>query len=210
MAVQMGSGQSKLRSDVRNLACYRGGRMLFAGVNMAVAHGDALWLRGPNAIGKSSLIRIVAGLLPAYAGTLELDGGIALIDDRPALDMDMDVQSALHFWAQLDGTQQDVLGAIGSMGIAHLAAVPLRFLSQGQRKRAAMARVIASGAQLWLLDEPANGLDSDGVARLCQAIAAHRAGGGAIILASHIDLALPEMRTIDLADFAQADDGEPA
>ncbi len=208
MAVLMGSGQSKLICDVRNLACNRGGRMLFAGLNMAVAPGDMLWLRGPNAIGKSSLIRIIAGLLPAYTGQVDMiaDGGIALIDDRPALDMDVSVAATLHFWAQLDDAQSATAPAMASMGIAHLADVPMRYLSQGQRKRAGMARVVASGAPLWLLDEPANGLDSDGVGRLCDAISTHRARGGAIILASHIDLMLPQTHIMDIADFVVPDD----
>jgi heme exporter protein A len=197
----MSSGQSQRLYSAQNLACWRGGRMLFAGLSLAVAGGEALWLKGPNAIGKSSLIRMIAGLLHPLSGTQHRDCRIALLDDRSVLDSEANVADALHFWAALDGSAPAVLNAMAAMGIAHLGDVPVRFLSQGQRKRAGMARMIASGAPLWLLDEPANGLDQDGLDRLCAAIAVHRADGGGVILASHIDLALPDCTALSIRDY---------
>ena len=210
MAMNMTHGQSQLLCAVRELACYRGGRMLFSGLELAISAGELLWLRGPNAIGKSSLLRIIAGLLPHSAGHRDVPAGIALIDDDIALDADSSVHAALSFWAGLDNRPDQIAAAMAAMGIAHLADVPMRFLSQGQRKRAGMARVIASGAPLWLLDEPANGLDVHGVSQLCAAIAAHRADRGAVLLASHIDLHLPDTRIIDIADFVCAEDANIA
>jgi heme exporter protein A len=198
----MSSGQSQHLYIARDLACFRGGRMLFAKLSFTMAAGQAMWLRGPNAIGKSSLIRIIAGLLPPLSGTQHCEGKIALLDDRPVLDQDANVAKALAFWAALDGGSSTIAGAMTAMGIAHLADVPVRFLSQGQRKRAGMARIIASGAPLWLLDEPANGLDDAGIECLRAAIAAQCASGGAVILASHIDLNLPQCRAILISDFA--------
>jgi heme exporter protein A len=106
-----------------------------------------------------------------------------LADESLALEPRRTLAAALGFWARLDGV--DPAPAMETMGLTRLAQVPVRMLSTGQRKRAALARVIASGAPLWLLDEPANGLDADAQQRLAGAMAAHRAGGGAILAATH-------------------------
>jgi heme exporter protein A len=103
--------------------------------------------------------------------------------------MRLSLKRGLGFWARIDGGNAD--SALAAMGLSRLAEVPVRMLSTGQRKRAALARVIASGAPLWLLDEPGNGLDMDGLARLEAAMAARRAAGGAILAATHQPLALP-------------------
>lgn len=166
----------------RGLALVRGGRLLFEGVYLSLEPGEAMHVTGPNGSGKSSLIRLVAGLLRANAGTLER-GEAALADEALALDRELTLTRALAFWGG-----QDLDPAMAAFGIDHLADIPVRILSTGQRKRAALARVMASGAPLWLLDEPLNGLDRDGVERLAQAIALHRAGGGAVVAASHVPL----------------------
>jgi heme exporter protein A len=169
-------------------ACVRGGRLLFEGLNLALGPGEAALATGPNGVGKSSLIRLAAGLLRPSAGRVERGGAAALADELLALDLKLTVARALAFWARLDG--DDARAGIAAMGLERLADVPVRMLSTGQRKRAALARVVASGAPLWLLDEPANGLDAEGQERLTTAIAAHRAGGGAILAASHQPLGL--------------------
>jgi heme exporter protein A len=180
----------------RSVACERGGRLLFEGLDLGLDPGGALLVTGPNGAGKSSLIRLAAGLLPAAAGTVERNARAALADEGLALDPRLSLAAALGFWARLDG--EDPAAAMAAMGLAPIASVPVRILSTGQRKRAALARVLASGAPLWLLDEPANGLDGDGQARLEDAIAAHRAGGGAVLAASHQPLALPGASRIEL------------
>ncbi|MGA9583001.1 MAG: heme ABC exporter ATP-binding protein CcmA [Allosphingosinicella sp.] len=182
--------------ELRAVACVRGGRLLFEGLDLVLEPGGAALVAGPNGAGKSSLIRIAAGLLPAAAGTVERRAAAALADEGLALDPKPALARALGFWSGLD--RSDASEAMVAMGLTALAEVPVRMLSTGQRKRAALARVVASGAPLWLLDEPANGLDGDGQVRLEAAIATHRAGGGAILAASHQPLALPGAVRVDL------------
>ncbi|MEO7179151.1 MAG: heme ABC exporter ATP-binding protein CcmA [Allosphingosinicella sp.] len=175
------------------VACDRGGRRLFEGLDLALEPGGATLVSGPNGAGKSSLIRLAAGLLQTAAGKVERGGRAALADESLALDPRLALGRALDFWSRIDGAGAGgAMGAMAAMGLAALAEMPVRMLSTGQRKRAMLARVVASGAPLWLLDEPANGLDADGQARLEAAIAEHRAGGGAILAASHQPLALPD------------------
>jgi heme exporter protein A len=178
------------------VTCVRGGRLLFEGLDLALVAGEALLVTGANGTGKSSLIRVAAGLLRAAAGAVERNAGVALADEALALDPKQTVAAALGFWARLDGA--DAARGMEAMGLMPLAEVPVRMLSTGQRKRAALARVAASGARLWLLDEPANGLDAEGQERLAAALAAHRAGGGAVLAASHLPLLLGEHRVLAL------------
>jgi heme exporter protein A len=156
----------------------RGDRLLFEGLNINLGPGEALHLTGPNGSGKSSLIRLAAGLLRAEAGRVDRSA-LAVADDALSLDRDLPLAKALRFWAP------NVDGAIEALGLTELTDVPVRFLSAGQAKRATLARVAASGAALWLLDEPLNALDSDGVERLNALIARHLASGGAVLAASH-------------------------
>ncbi len=189
-----------------SLACVRGGRMLFRGVSFALTSGEALHVTGPNGMGKSSLIRVLAGLLPAYAGKVDVQGRMALADERVALDQGQPLARALAHWAQIDGTDaDDIARALAAVDLAHLADVPVRFLSTGQRKRALLARIQVSRAAVWLLDEPANGLDTASIERLGAMIAAHRATGGIVLAASHQPLPMQGAQMLALADFAGAD-----
>jgi heme exporter protein A len=186
------------RLAARDLACRRGDRVLFAGLSLELAPGEALHVRGANGIGKSSLLRILAGLLPEYAGTVEREGAAALLDERPALDPLLPLGKALHFWESIDGHAADLT----PLGLADLIDVPVRYLSTGQKKRAAMARLLGQRAPIWLLDEPLNGLDKDAVAAVESLAGDHRARGGITVIASHQPFALPGVRTIDLAGVA--------
>lgn len=181
---------------MEQVACLRGGRLLFDGLDLDLAAGAAALVSGPNGAGKSSLIRIAAGLLRPTAGAVSHGGRAALADEALALDAKLPLGRALGFWARLDGGEAG--RGMAAMDLGRLAGVPVRMLSTGQRKRAALARVVASGARLWLLDEPANGLDADGERRLAAAMAAHRASGGAILAASHQPLDLPHAGRIAL------------
>lgn len=165
--------------DGRALALVRGGRLLFEGLDVALGAGDGLLVTGPNGSGKSSLLRLVAGLLRPSSGTLRRDGA-ALADDALALDREHTLGRALAFWRG-----PNLEAAMAAFDLHSLAAVPVRLLSTGQARRARLARVAASNAPLWLLDEPLNGLDGDGVAQLELAIARHRAASGAVLAASH-------------------------
>ena len=161
-----------------NVTCRRGGRLLFEDVSFSIGPGEALHLTGPNGSGKSSLIRLAAGLLRAESGHVERSE-LALADDAMALDRELPLRRALGFWG---GKVDDAMDALD---LTRLEQVPVRLLSTGQAKRATLARVAGSGAPLWLLDEPLNGLDRDGVARLDALVAAHLARGGAVLAASH-------------------------
>jgi heme exporter protein A len=186
-----------LRFD--QVTCLRGGRILFRDLDLALEAGQALVVAGPNGVGKSSLIRLAAGLLRPLAGTVVRNAAMGLADEAAALDERLPLARALGFWARLD--RRSAAAATEAMGIAHLGEVPVRMLSTGQRKRATIARVIASGAPLWLLDEPANGLDSDGVALLAEAIDMHRGGGGALLAASHLPLGIDDAATLRMEDL---------
>lgn len=181
----------------RDIACVRGDRVLFRALSLSVAPGEIVHLAGPNGIGKSSLIRILAGLLRPFAGTVKRSGTLALADERLALDSHLPLHRALGFWQRVDRGHPSQ----ADFGLSDLLDVPVRYLSTGQRKRAALARVASSGASLWLLDEPLNGLDQHWSSTAQAAIRAHCAGGGAVILASHQPLALAPVRTTRLLDF---------
>jgi heme exporter protein A len=173
-----------------DVSCRRGGRLLFEQLDLVVGPGEALRITGPNGSGKSSLLRLAAGLLRPQAGKVEAPS-LALADDKLALDAELPLRRALGFWGG------EVEPALAALGLLSLADVPVRLLSAGQAKRASLARVVATKAPLWLLDEPANALDSLSVDRLGQSIERHRQVGGAVVAASHS--ALPgTWRTLEL------------
>jgi heme exporter protein A len=196
-----------------DLACVRGERPVFSHVRFSLAGGDALALVGPNGAGKSSLLRVLAGLLPAAAGSLTWNG--APVGDDPdahrarlhylghldAVKPALTPRESLTFHAQLRGAGADptvLSGAFEALGIAGLADLPGRFLSQGQRRRVALARLRATPSRLWLLDEPTLGLDADAVTRLADLIDTHRAQGGMVIVATHGGLDLGPHATLEL------------
>ena len=167
-----------------NVTLKRGGRLLFEGLDLELGPGEALQVAGPKGSGKSSLIRLAAGLLRAEQGGVERST-LALADEALSLDRELPLRRALLFWARLSGTADRLNPAMALLGLASLADVPVRLLSSGQAKRATLARVAASGAPLWLLDEPLNGLDAEGADRLEGVLDKHRAAGGAVLAASH-------------------------
>jgi heme exporter protein A len=197
MAVRQTSHGTPLL-QLEHVTCRRGDRLLFEELSLAVAPGEALLVTGPNGAGKSSLLRIAAGLLRPTAGSVTRATKVAWLGETAALDAERTLGEALGFWAMLDGTTSD--GAIEAMGIAHLAHVPVRYLSTGQRRRAALARTIAGAAPLWLLDEPANGLDPEGIDRLGEALRDHRASGGGIVCATHLPLPIDGAGRLELGD----------
>lgn len=188
--------------DVR---CVRGGRLLFDGLSFALAAGEAALVSGPNGVGKSSLIRVAAGLLAPARGTVEGTEARALMAEALALDPARPLAEALLFWAKLDDRPDPprrVAEALAATALAPLAEVPVRLLSTGQRRRAALARVVASETPVWLLDEPANGLDTTSVTALTALIARHRAAGGVALVATHLTLDLPDVQVIPLGSAA--------
>lgn len=184
------------------VACLRGGRLLFEGLNFALEEGGAALVTGPNGAGKSSLIRIAAGLLKPTAGTVAVEGERALLTEAAALDPELPVAKALGFWAGLDGRRGSAEAALEAVGLAHLAPVPVRLLSTGQRRRVAIARVVASGAPVWLLDEPANGLDHAATAMLGALISEHRLEGGIVLVATHLPIHIPGAHGVVIGEAA--------
>ncbi|MCP5395962.1 MAG: heme ABC exporter ATP-binding protein CcmA [Sphingomonadaceae bacterium] len=182
------------------LACRRGDRILFRGLDLSLAGGEALYLSGPNGIGKTSLLRILAGLMRPYAGSVAREGTIGMVDGRPALDPQAPLGTALSFWARLDGGAASD-EKLAMLGLSDLLDVPVRYLSTGQTKRAALARLLAQDAQIWLLDEPLNGLDVQGVALVETLVAQHCAAGGIALVASHQPIALPTSTTLAIVEY---------
>ena len=173
--------------------------MLFRGLSFALEPGQAVQVAGANGTGKSSLIRILAGLLRPGAGRIESRGALGLLDERTALDPHQPLGEALAFWQRLD---QPADSEMVRLGLGELAEIPVRYLSTGQKKRAALARLIGQGAAIWLLDEPLNGLDTRGAALVEELAAEHCRAGGIAVIASHQPFALPALARLDLARFA--------
>jgi len=205
----------------RDLLCLRGERRVFANLNFAVSHGGLLVLTGANGSGKSSLLRIMAGLLRPAGGTLTWDGAPVMDDPEAqaarlhylghldAVKPVLTVAENLAFWAALHGrapagVAAGVAAALAAFDLTALAEVPGGMLSAGQKRRVALARLLTAPAEIGLLDEPTVGLDTPSLARLDAAIAEQRATGGRVVVATHAALDAPGAETLDLGDFAVA------
>jgi heme exporter protein A len=184
-----------------DLACRRGERLLFQGLSFELGEGEALQVTGPNGTGKSSLLRILAGLLRPTAGTVERNRGAALLDDRLPLDEHLPLGRALAFWRRVDHCAF-TLPHLSAFGLDTLVDVPVRFLSTGQRKRAAILLSNARLAGLWLLDEPLNGLDALGVTLMQEEVAGYLAHGGIAVIASHQPFEAPGLKRLTITDYA--------
>lgn len=176
------------------LACERNGRVVFSGLNFAVAAGQLAELRGPNGSGKSSLLRLIAGLVPAAAGTVTLDlsNDTALpqhchyIGHLDALKNAMTVRENIVFWSRMLGGPGDAT-ALDAFKLTHLADDPVQLLSAGQRRRLSLSRLLAAPRAIWLLDEPATALDVASQATLTNLIDTHLTSGGIVLAAIHGD-----------------------
>jgi len=196
-----------------DLLCFRGERVVFTDLAFAINAGDALVLRGHNGSGKSTLLRLLAGLLKAQKGDISWNGENIL--DEPEqhnqrlhyvghldpIKPVLTVRENISFWSELRGHENDVDAALAAFGIMFLCDVPGRFLSAGQKRRVNLARIIASPAPLWLLDEPTTALDTDAILALERAIATHRQSGGMVIASTHTDIGLDSAKTLNLDDF---------
>ncbi len=202
------------RFSGHSLTCFRGERFVFEALDFAVESGGALVLSGPNGSGKSSLMRIMAGLLqpvdgllawndePIPAASEEHSERLLYVAYQDAIKPVLTVRENLTFWAGLKGATDLVSAALETVGLGRLADTPAQFLSSGQRRRLSLARIVASEAPLWLLDEPTVGLDRSAVGILEQLIAAHRDNGGTVVMATHQPVdAGPAAETLDMSDF---------
>jgi heme exporter protein A len=189
--------------SAHDLACRRGDRLLFRRLSFALAPGAACHVTGANGAGKTTLIRALAGLTTPYAGEVRREGALALLDERPGLDPDLPLGRALAFWAGIDRVGFLAQESCSDrLGLGNLLDVPVRYLSTGQKKRAALARVLGQGAPIWLLDEPLSGLDTASQALVSALVAEHCAGGGIALIASHQPLDVPGMTSFAIEDFA--------
>ncbi len=204
------------------LAGQRGDRLLFQGLDLALAPGSVTWLRGRNGRGKTSLLRLLAGLSTPADGSLKIagktlrEGGPAwrghwlYVGHHNALKDDLTATEALRFLAELHGMPADaavLAQALTRMGMRSRQHALVRTLSQGQRRRVALARLLLSrSAPLWLLDEPFDALDADGISALNGVISEHAAAGGCVLLTSHqpLSLAQPAPLVVDLESHADA------
>ena len=179
-----------------DVTCVRGGREIFAGLNFAVDGGEALAVTGRNGAGKSSLLRLVAGLLSIAGGSISLEGGDTertlaeqchLLGHRDGLKPSLSVQENLEFWRDFLGGERGLSpdASLDAAGIGHLAGLPASYLSAGQRRRLAIARLVAIRRPVWLLDEPTSALDTHAQSLLAELMAKHLAAGGLIVAATH-------------------------
>ena len=182
----------------RNLSCVRGGREVFANLDVEVPAGALIAVRGPNGSGKSSLLRLIAGLLQPAAGTITLDGGdpersigeqAHYVGHLDAIKPALTVRENLAFWRSFQGRPAAIPeAAVARLGIGALAEFPAAILSAGQRRRLALARLLAAERPIWLLDEPTTALDAQGRGLLDALVGEHLEGGGLALAATHVDL----------------------
>ena len=194
-----GSGTPSL--SAHDLACRRGDRVLFRGLSFAIAGNEALHVTGANGMGKTTLIRALAGLTKPFAGEVPREGEVGLLDERPALDPDLPLRKALAFWQRIDGCNNPS-GALTALGLVPLLDVPVRYLSTGQRKRAGFAALLNRQVPVWLLDEPLSGLDQGAIEQVTALIQQHVNGGNIALIASHQPLAISGLKTLAVEDFA--------
>ena len=195
----------KLKGD--QLACNRGGREVFRGLCFGLSEGEALLVTGRNGAGKSSLLRMIAGLVRIAAGQLILEGGdpdipIAeqahYLGHQDAMKPSLTVDENLQFWTGFLGASRNAKSALEAVDLAPLADLPAAYLSAGQRRRLSIARLVAVPRPIWLLDEPTSSLDTPSQARLAELMRDHLHAGGMIIAATHGAIGLERARELKL------------
>jgi len=199
-----------MRLSGSDLACRRGGREVFAGVSFALAGGEVLIISGRNGAGKSSLLRLIAGLLRIAHGQIAIEGGdpeltigeqAHYLGHQDALKPSLSVAENLRFWAGFFGARgADLAEPLAAVGLAALSELPAGYVSAGQRRRLSIARLIAVKRPIWLLDEPTSTLDATAQERLAGFMRAHLAEGGIILAATHGPIGLDGMRELRLGE----------
>ncbi|MEH6475031.1 MAG: heme ABC exporter ATP-binding protein CcmA [Sneathiella sp.] len=199
---------------VQSLTCIRQDRLIFKAVELTLNRGEILWVKGRNGAGKSSLLRILAGLLKPAAGVVSWDGtdmeqdpehyqeNLRYVGHQDALKTAYTARENLEFWSHYTGND-NVAAALDAFQLQAIADHPVRILSAGQKKRSNLARLIACPAPLWILDEPVSSLDTDYIDLFKNLLEAHVKAGGMALLATHQDLGLKSARHLDLNEISQ-------
>lgn len=195
-----GLNQGKMQLSGRGVICVRGGREVFSGLDFEAVAGEAVAVVGRNGSGKTSLLRLIAGLLIPAGGTIALDGGDAeltlpeqchYLGHRDALKPALSVAENLSFWADfLGGECSDAAKSLAIVGLDHATHLPAAFLSAGQRRRLSLARLLTVRRPVWLLDEPTTALDVAGQGMFEGLMREHLGRGGLIIAATHAPLGI--------------------
>jgi len=190
-----------MRLEIKDLSCRRGDLLVLAGVNFSLNPGAALILRGPNGAGKTTLLRCLAGLDRPVSGSISMpDEASVYSGHQDGLKAQMSVAENLRFWARIFG-QTDISAAIEAFDLAPLTDRLAANLSAGQKRRLGLARLVLTARPIWFLDEPTVSLDAENTARFSEIIRRHLATGGMAVMATHIDLGLPESQSLDISTF---------
>lgn len=207
------SASSPAALEARAISCVRGERELFSGLHLQVFAGQCLHIRGENGVGKTSLLRLLTGLASPDSGEVlwnshpikkeasEYHSKLLFLGHRDALKEDLSAIENLRMYTAIDGialSEQDAFSALWRFGLKGREDLPVNCLSAGQKKRVLMARMVTRRAQVWILDEPFNALDSHAAQELQGLIAEHLEGNGLVLLTSHQPLAIPGLRVLDL------------
>jgi len=187
--------------NVSNLTIARGGIKVLEGLSLSLEAGQALVLRGPNGVGKTTLLRTIAGLQPPLDGQIEADPEtMVYAGHADGLKPTLTVEENLTFWARVFGTT-DIETAIEAFQLDALRTRPAGALSAGQKRRLGLARLLVTGRPIWILDEPTVSLDVEAVKMFAETIRAHLGQGGSALIATHIDLGLPDAHILDVGPY---------